>query len=78
MRLIKKITEKQPMDITEWRTTNRAMESFLYAHQCRATRYGKNEDGMTYWVYPNTPEVMEIVDEYHKIQTMRKENRWIN
>lgn len=44
-------------------TSNRALEQFLYAHRIPFHTQRK-ENGMTHWVYPVEPRLLEIVREY--------------
>lgn len=53
-------------------TSSRKLEQFLFVHDIFHTGFHKDDDNMTVWEYPNTPEVMEIVEEFREIQRRRK------
>ena len=56
----------------EFETNCRKLEQFLYVHDIFHTRYYKDADGMTVWVYYNTPYLRETVEEYRKIAARRE------
>lgn len=57
---------------TAFTTTSWRLEQFLFAHDIRFLTFHKNLDGMTEWVYEKNPEVMEVVEEYRRIDARRR------
>ena len=56
-----------------FKTSARKLEQFLFVHDIHHQSFYKDEDNMTVWVYPNTEEVREVVDEYRRICARRRE-----
>jgi len=56
-------------------TRNRKLEQFYYAHGVDFISCSKDEDGMTTWVYPRTPETEKILDEWKVAQCRRMEKK---
>lgn len=52
-------------------TTNRKLEQFLYMHGIRFDHWTKDLDGITIWVYENTPETMRVVEEFRDINARK-------
>ena len=59
-----------PMNTFE--TCNRKLEQFLFAHFIRHESWYKNEDNLTVWVYPDTPNVRKVVAEYRTLVQEQK------
>lgn len=60
---------------TNFETSSRKLEQFLFVHDIKHIGFYKNEDGMTVWRYPNTPEVTAVVREYRDILAKREMKR---
>lgn len=60
------------MNNTIFETSSRKLEQFLFVHDIFHSGFHKNEDNMTVWEYPNTPEVMDVVEEFRAIQRRRQ------
>ena len=58
-----------------FRTNQRRLEQFLWAHGIDWVNQTKDEDGMTVWVYLETDEVRRVVDEFRQGIAKRKERR---
>lgn len=56
-------------------TSSRKLEQFLFVHDILHVGFHKDDDNMTVWEYPKTPEVMEIVKEFRAIQRRRQSRR---
>lgn len=54
-------------------TDSRKLEQFLFLHDIPHQSFYKNEDNMTVWVYPDNEEVREVVSEYRRIVSRRRE-----
>lgn len=57
---------------TIFETSSRKLEQFLFVHDIFHVGFHKNEDNMTVWEYPKTPEVMGVVEEFRAIQRRRQ------
>lgn len=62
-----------PVSAATFETNSRKLEQFLFMHDISHVSWHKDEDNMTVWVYPNTEEVREVVNEYRRIVARRKE-----
>ena len=62
-----------PVSTVTFETNSRKLEQFLFMHDISHVSWHKDEDNMTVWVYPNTEEVREVVNEYRRIVARRKE-----
>lgn len=61
------------MTTTVFTTKSRKLEQFLYAHAIDFISSGKDlDDGMTYWSYTETDEVLRIVAEYREALRRRE------
>lgn len=49
-------------------TKNRALEQFLYKRYIKPLNWTKDENNLTVWSYKVTPSVLELVDQYAKMQ----------
>ena len=49
-------------------TKNRALEQFLYKRYIKPQGWTKDENNMTVWTYNITPSVLELIDQYAKMQ----------
>ena len=54
-------------------TNSRKLEQFLFLHDIQHQSFYKDEDNMTVWVYPDNEEVREVVSEYRRIVSRRRE-----
>lgn len=61
-------------NVNTFETTSRKLEQFLFMHDIFHTSWHKDADNMTVWVYPNTPEVREVVGEFRRIVAKRRQN----
>ena len=52
-------------------TRNRRLEQFFFLHGVDYISVGKDEDGMTIWVYEINPENIRIVREFQVAQKRR-------
>lgn len=62
--------------VRTYETTNRKLENFLFIHDIFHLSYYKSPiDGLTVWVYADTPELRRVVAEYMEIAKRRAERR---
>lgn len=63
-----------------YETSNRKLENFLFVHDIFHVRWYKSPiDGLTVWVYNDTPELRRIIAEYMEIAQRRTYKRtWMN
>ena len=54
-------------------TSSRKLEQFLYVHDIHHQSFYKDLDNMTVWVYPDSEELRDVVDEYRRICVRRRE-----
>ena len=54
-------------------TNARKLEQFLFVHDIHHQSFYKDEDNMTVWVYPDSEELRDVVDEYRRICARRRE-----
>ena len=54
-------------------TNSRKLEQFLFLHDIQHQSFYKDEDNMTVWVYPDNEEVRDVVGEYRRIVSRRRE-----
>lgn len=57
-------------NFTQYVTTNRKLENFLYLHKVDFISQHKTDDGLTAWVYERTPEFERALDEYKLLYTI--------
>lgn len=56
-------------------TSSRKLEQFLFVHDILHDRFYKDPDNMTVWVYSDSQELRDTVDEYRRIVARRAERR---
>lgn len=56
-------------------TNSRKLEQFLFVHDIRFDHFYKDRDNMTVWVYHDSHELQQTVDEYRRIVARRAERR---
>ena len=54
-------------------TSSRKLEQFLFMHDIQHQSFYKDADNMTVWVYPDNAEVHEVVGEFRRIVSKRKQ-----
>ena len=58
------------------KTTCRKLEQTLWALGVHHLSWEKDADGMTVWVYRNTPKVRQIIDWFREANKKREEGGW--
>lgn len=58
------------------RTRNRKLEQVLFALGEHHLGWEKDEDGMTVWIYPNSPKVQQIMAWFKDAQDRRVKGGW--
>jgi len=58
------------------KTRNRQLEQILFSLGVHHLDWGKDADGMTYWVYPNTEKVRNIMAWFKEANEMRRKVGW--
>lgn len=58
-----------------FKTSNRRLEQFLYAHEIYFISCDKTSDNMTVWTYMQTPELDRVVNEWRSIVARHLQKR---
>ena len=59
-----------------FKTQNRKLEQTLWALGVHHLSWHKTDDGMTEWVYHNTPKVQQIVEWFREANENKKKVGW--
>lgn len=69
MATTKRYYKAEPVDMNEkfYRTDNRGLEQFLYAHMIDFINLKRNDEDRCVWTYAVSNELKEIVEEFNEI-----------